>query len=430
MSIPPQLIRVKRKRVVEETPVTFLQFDGSQKRHRSRHWAYQRRDPEVVPTPKALSDKPVIHVSRPQDASPPTKKHHGAQSSLESIVSRSSSQTAKSGLPEPRRFHVSRSTLAASRSQAPKAVGISKKERYTPAIFVERSRKKKTPKPRRSLAALQAAAQQLQDESRKDDQVPSNAVEQKQLKRPSTTKKARDAQKDAPTRAPLPASLMNRHNEDMDKIALDMNQWVLNEIGANLHSMEQEKEQSGKAKFKPKAPTKRYQERHPELAPAPQADEPMDVIMSDASEDEGDDNEWIIEEYVRIPANTVALDVSPSDIGVLVLDDEEENMLFFGPSPDEDDDLDEDDEDENAENHYTADYPEDEVESDDEYGRRPYGYRNGNASDDEEFGDVHYSDNEDGNYEALFKSDADDDDDADARMARIRAYMKRNSAFQ
>lgn len=40
------------------------------------------------------------------------------------------------------------------------------------------------------------------------------------------------------------------------------------------------------------------------------------------------------------------------------------------------------------ENHYTADYPEDEVESDDEYGRDDYRYRTGNASDKEEFDDA------------------------------------------
>lgn len=38
-----------------------------------------------------------------------------------------------------------------------------------------------------------------------------------------------------------------------------------------------------------------------------------------------------------------------------------------------------------AENHPSADYPEDEVDSDDEFGRNPYFYRNRNASDAEEF---------------------------------------------
>lgn len=38
-----------------------------------------------------------------------------------------------------------------------------------------------------------------------------------------------------------------------------------------------------------------------------------------------------------------------------------------------------------AENYYTADYPDDEVDSDDEYDRMAYHYRTGNASDLEEF---------------------------------------------
>lgn len=46
-----------------------------------------------------------------------------------------------------------------------------------------------------------------------------------------------------------------------------------------------------------------------------------------------------------------------------------------------------------AENYYTADYPDDEVASDDEFGLNPYSFRN-NASDVEEY-------------------DLDDDDEAD-----------------
>lgn len=38
-----------------------------------------------------------------------------------------------------------------------------------------------------------------------------------------------------------------------------------------------------------------------------------------------------------------------------------------------------------AENHYTADYPDDEVASDDEFGQNAYAYRTGNASDLEEY---------------------------------------------
>ncbi len=55
-----------------------------------------------------------------------------------------------------------------------------------------------------------------------------------------------------------------------------------------------------------------------------------------------------------------------------------------------------------AEDHYTADYPEDEVDSDDEFDRNAYNYRTGNASDLEEYDeyededeDIHLSGDED-----------------------------------
>lgn len=73
-----------------------------------------------------------------------------------------------------------------------------------------------------------------------------------------------------------------------------------------------------------------------------------------------------------------------------------------------------------AENYYTADYPEEEVDSDDEYGRHAYDYRNGNASDDEEFDNDYYEDD----------MVLDDDEDEDATMARIRTYVKRSRAFE
>ena len=275
---------------------------------------------------------------------------------------------------------MSRSMLAksAAHGQPP---GISKKSRYGPAIFVE-SRKKKIPKTRRSLAPGQQFPTQPESDSHSPEQISENTtVDRKRLKRPGVANKARalsGSRQEPLARAPLPDSLMNRHNEDMDKIANDMNKWVLNELGANLSGMEQDKQPS---RFKPKAPAKRYQERHPELAPPPNQ---VDITMSDLSDEEGDDDEWVIEEYVRIPANSVALDVSPADVGILVFNEEEESKLFFGSSADDDDDVAEDDEDENgkntifcqisndgqkktetltlvlAENHYTADYPEDE----------------------------------------------------------------------
>lgn len=76
-----------------------------------------------------------------------------------------------------------------------------------------------------------------------------------------------------------------------------------------------------------------------------------------------------------------------------------------------------------AENYYTADYPEDEVDSDDEYGRDAYLYRHGNNSDEEEYDNEYYEEQD----EMILEEGIDDDDDA--RMARIKEFMKRNSAF-
>lgn len=74
-----------------------------------------------------------------------------------------------------------------------------------------------------------------------------------------------------------------------------------------------------------------------------------------------------------------------------------------------------------AENYYTADYPEDEVDSEDEYDRQAYCFRNANASDDEEYDQNNFED------DASVEGQEDDDD---VRMTRILEQMKRLRATQ
>ncbi|KAF4454583.1 hypothetical protein F53441_2926 [Fusarium austroafricanum] len=421
MSIPPQLIRVKRKRD-DESPVTFLQFDEGAKRHRSDgKWVYQRRHPgpqsptTEAPSPSFRDAKPVIHVSGPNDDAPPTKKITTSEDVTKSA------DTFKA--PEPRRFHISRKMMMASGAAQPSSAGLSKRARYGPAVFVERSRAKASQRASQVLKSIQASVvvpstQPCRDaamsvDSSSELRLSEEPLQQeRRLKKPAARSRQNSPLPGPNTRSPLPASAMNPHNQDMSKIAADMNDWVMKEIGANLQEMEQEKQKA--ARFKPKAPAKRYQERHPELAAS--TPESNDVSMATGKSDAEDNDDWIIEEYVRIPAHAMTVNVAPTDVGVLVLDGKEESNLFFGPERDEDEDFDEDDEDEN-------DYPEDEVESDDEYGRHPYGYRNGKASDDEEFDNMYY--NESDNDMVL-----DGDDDDDTTMARIRTYMKHSRAFQ
>ncbi|RCI17083.1 hypothetical protein L249_2123, partial [Ophiocordyceps polyrhachis-furcata BCC 54312] len=384
MSIPPQLIRVKRKRD-DEVPVTFLQFDEAHKRHRvNSNWAYRRRDATspTHPKPAVASEKPVIHTS------PPRRCRRKASPAGPPALSRPSSPA---GSAELRRFHISRWAPWAKENPAPGA-GVSKHRGA--AVFVERGQNR--------VRRGKTASQDVMDvDCEQEKAAGPSAVQTRHLKRAGETNKAARRSDEARTQAPLPASLMNRDTHDMDQIAADMNKWVLDEIGASLKSAEAERRE---VKLEPKAPAERYHERQREV----------DSVMDDAGDDDDDDDDWIMEEYVRIPADSVAIDVLPSDIGVLVLGDDDGDLFFFG-SQDDDEEEAEDDEDENAENHYAADYPEDEVESDDEYNIRPYNYRVSAVSDDEEFDQEGCSDDD-------LRLDSDDDDEA--KMERIRAYMK------
>ncbi|SPJ73748.1 uncharacterized protein FTOL_03478 [Fusarium torulosum] len=435
MSIPPQLIRVKRKRD-DESPVTFLQFDEGAKRHRNdSNWVYQRRNPG--PQPPTIESpastfrdaKPIIHVSSPGNDANQTKEAITSRD----VTSTSDAKTADaSKASELRRFHISRKMMMASSTAQPSTTGLTKKPRYGPAVFVERSRVKASQRASKVLQSIQASVVVPSVQRNETTAMPADIKlevrpteerpqEERRLKKPAARSRQNSPLPGPNTRTALPTSVMNPHSQDLSKMAEDMNSWVMKELGANLQEMEQEKQKA--ARFKPKAPAKRYQERHPEVAINNTGSNDVDMTTGDVSDME-DDDDWVIEEYVRVPAHAMKINVAPTDVGVLVLDGKEESNLFFGPERDEDDELDEDDEDENAENYYTADYPEDEVESDDEYGRHAYGYRNGNASDDEEF------DNEDFDDESDNDMVLDVNNDDDTTMARIRTYVKRSRAFQ
>lgn len=241
--------------------------------------------------------------------------------------------------------------MLAAAAKQPAGHVFTKNNKLTPAIFVERTKQKKMiAKTRRSLAPNSG----LQDATYSDAETEAadaaaRGVEQKALKKPGVTKKANEGGKEQLQYQPLPQSLMNRHDEDMNKIAADMNEWVLREVGASLQQIEDEKK-AEKSRFKPKAPAKRYQERHPQVISTQDADTPMSntAQATDVSDEDGDEEDWVIEEYVRIPANKMASDISPSDVGFLVLEGDADNLLFFGPQNDDEDDLGEDEEDENG----------------------------------------------------------------------------------
>ncbi|PVI04425.1 hypothetical protein DM02DRAFT_611452 [Periconia macrospinosa] len=155
-------------------------------------------------------------------------------------------------------------------------------------------------------------------------------------------------------------------------------------------------------KFAPKVPALRFRERHPEKAAQLDADA-MDI------------DDYVYDTYVRevvMPDAEGKYPEPQGTVGVIVLKDEDED--WWNGDEESDREFDTDDEDENAEDYYANDYPEDELSSDDEYGRNPYQSKFRHGSDDEE---LSWNDDDD---DAGAFSDGDEDDEHFRRIAPPR----------
>ncbi|EPE10253.1 hypothetical protein F503_05348 [Ophiostoma piceae UAMH 11346] len=508
MSLPPQVIHVKRKRTEEGPVPSFLKIESAIKRHRSDAFLYRRHDPEaaaLLAAKRAAAEAeasgsllgprsarpPRIHASQPGDekrkknAPPtPTKPKLTTTTAPNTELEPSPAVPSPRPIAEPRRFHLSRHSLMAAHAAAGLGAGsiplpgmgvaaglagVRKRARYAaggqnptePAVFVERSKRKhrtrthkkgesgsgsgsvsglgKTvvddkvilpaaasdssapgatlaPLPKRPGRRLATKASNLStftSDGNADVTDPSSGEASAETDASTTT-----------TSAPaLPPSLSHRQwNTDMEQLTRDMNDYTLEIIGRNLAQMEvtartsdaqresdrkrgemsrqaNERRKAAYAKYKPK-PGMRYSER--QATSQEEDDEAMGEEKQDGEEDddmgsgsETDEDDYVTETYVRIPGHEAAKaqaqaaseggdGLVPATIGLLVFDNEPDLEFFYGVEEDSEEEF-EDDEDENAENYYTHDYPEDEVSSDDEFDRDAYHYRNGNASDLEEF---------------------------------------------
>ncbi|KAI5246615.1 hypothetical protein E4T43_02684 [Aureobasidium subglaciale] len=156
-----------------------------------------------------------------------------------------------------------------------------------------------------------------------------------------------------------------------------------------LHRFALEEEAREEARIKPKVtsipkkPVQRYRQRHPEPQSVHKTDDDVDMLS--------DDDDYVYDTYVRtkdpvVPANIDSDDAPNVQIGYIVISEEDQPLweTYFEEEAESDKEFETDDEDENAEGYYAADYPEDEVASDDEFDRGAYGYRHG-GSDDEQW---------------------------------------------
>ncbi|OTA60416.1 hypothetical protein K449DRAFT_396346 [Hypoxylon sp. EC38] len=423
MSIPPQLIRVKRK-ATEEAPVSFLRVQEN-KRHRSDAFVYQRKEERIISAENNSSDiyKPIIHTSQPRTQSPKTTDTKATDGASNEPAKVSAKSTNLVGIaPEPRRFHMSRKdVMEATSSQSGRSHGGVTKKRSAPALFVERKIKRISSRPLGEFEAIVNAVSPISTTAQSATEgMDIDKAEPRKPKKPGVAKLQKKEVSER-YKADLPKSLTQRWNVDMDKLTAEMNDFAMEQIGLNLRKAEEENKLRSSVKtdlkFKPK-PIKRYAERHPEEAQA-QADKYMadaDVNISDS-----DESDYIIETYERVPASRMGEHVSPDSIGVLVFDEEPDLEYFYGEGGDSEDEWAEDEEDENAENYYAADYPDEEVASDDEFDKNPYSFRTGNASDLEEY-DLNDDDYDD---DAAF-SDKGGEDKFSTYMGRPRGGFATN----
>ncbi|KAH9866790.1 hypothetical protein J1614_008483 [Plenodomus biglobosus] len=134
------------------------------------------------------------------------------------------------------------------------------------------------------------------------------------------------------------------------------------------------------SKHKPHAPAQRFADRHPDKAAALNNSEHGngDSEMMDI-----DTDDYVIDTYIREPLLPDG-PLPTGTVGVLVLNDSDDDWWNGSESGSEK--FDTDDEDENAEDYYANDYPEDELSDDDEMGRDVYQKKYRHGSDEEEWG--------------------------------------------
>ncbi|EHK98568.1 hypothetical protein M7I_5592 [Glarea lozoyensis 74030] len=391
MSQPPTTVQVKRRRTDE--PVDFLRVhELTGKRQRTGNFVFSRQ-----PTPITEGASPAIQ-SQPQAGRQIKPIHRSIQSSNaasnnEGVVTQGegsseiagTEKSANAPVPEvemedltagnPRRFHMSRKSM-----QNPLELGKGRKRGATNSLTFMERKARKLPLGTKEVVGTKEVASDVPEESPVETPRP--------RKKPGLSSRIKGSPATDPTTpklSPKPAQLQNIRlpngtimpwDVNSEVLAAEMQAYTLQEIGRNIEQAN--KFQSGRdkqissplrqstpSKFKPKKPALRYAERHPEEAAKMNAIDAMDMDdWSSGDEDMGDDSD-------------------PKNFGLLILESQPDIDEFYLEEQDSDEDDEDEDEDENAENHYSADYPDDEVDSDDEFDRNPYSYRHDAFDEDD-----------------------------------------------
>ncbi|WPH02954.1 Hypothetical protein R9X50_00582600 [Acrodontium crateriforme] len=174
---------------------------------------------------------------------------------------------------------------------------------------------------------------------------------------------------------------------------LEKEQEYLESIGSELHRIAMEElaqERRPRTFATPRLAGSRSREIHRQRAAAA----PQPRIRDEDIEMEDENGAYVYDTYILAGIPTGGIGESPipgaggqaGDVGYVIITEEDQEIWehYIEDEP-SDKDWDTDEDDENAEGYYGADYPEDELASDDEHGREIYRYRHHGGSDDEEW---------------------------------------------
>ncbi|KAF7921138.1 uncharacterized protein EAE97_011406 [Botrytis byssoidea] len=475
MSLPPSIIHIKRK--ATDLPQDFLRVDDAitKRQRRTTDFVYSRQQtPQIDTTPSTPQSAPLgrrikpLHRStssrsltvkkqgksegtvqllnevnkedqevntQPPTATIPTKQDDKVNHTSVSMQPSSSDTPLSSGSTkkavQQRRFHLSRSATP-SISPGP-STGIRKRNA---TVFIERRVRQKTQEEKWTSVANAAiksenVATLQQDQEEKPQKKPGRGS-RVQVAPPKETRDEKDAKEVIAPLPKPPSALVNPWGLDTDDLAAQMQAYTLQEIGRSIEEskaaepkpsapVQSSYRKSTSTRFKPKVPALRYKERHPEENTMEVDEDQMSRVETDGDVDT--DSEYIIETYIRVPAEDIDNEDNQINFGILVLDAQSDIDEFYQDWDTDEEVEDEAEEDENDENHYTADYPDAEVDSDDEYNRNAYAYRTGNASDLEEF------DEDDSDEDGMGFSD-DETDKLKYPWQRVAAHERRNHINQ
>ncbi|KAL2050518.1 hypothetical protein ABVK25_009187 [Lepraria finkii] len=452
MALPPERITVKRRR--DEDPVDAL-YIQQKKQRPSAVWrladkedaapAYTEllppsnpaKDPHptldssTLPGPKVPSVKTTTHnedSNESKDAISPlfqngppnsqtssqAEKHPPAVSINRPVRRTEKTQDFDRSSPQPRRFHLTKASPLVSPPHliSKSSTRRSKKSRKIELAIFEESKEKllESAQAHRNLEAksFESGVKEVGNDEK-------TSAEEPPRKRPSATleeRKWRAENWNKPiepkhnTRTDLESDqkveLASKWNVESPEFAEQLQQIALQEIQAE-EQRARVKSSHRQLETQPKPP----KSRQPIMQQATDVGS-GDVAMTDSDVLDEESN-YVFDTYVRSTAQpfgtgeSAELHVDPlqgidhGSIGIVVIDDDEEELWeTYGEVQESDPGWNSEEEDENAEDFYGNDYPEDEVNSDDEFDRGAYNYRH-SASDKEEFGEetTTWSDEED-----------------------------------